>query len=194
MDEKEVTGRFVEVFNIIIRILADMKKGFLTQNEPEIKRSIERFRTGMKTGTQFVDKIIAEKDKDEPEKKFATMLLTFQVVILGVENLMHKMETKVRSKILFSQKAINEIEVLYSSMEGLFVDFKDYVITKNPHLKDKIIEGREFINKTINEYDVVHQQRLITGVCMPEASYLYLDMTDSFKRIAKGIRDLTEKI
>jgi Na+/phosphate symporter len=46
----------------------------------------------------------------------------------------------------------------------------------------------------IADYDVVHQNRLISGVCMPKASYLYIDITDSLKRISRGLVDLVEKV
>jgi Na+/phosphate symporter len=52
----------------------------------------------------------------------------------------------------------------------------------------------EDIRKLIDEYEIIHQNRLITGVCMPQASYLYIDMTDSLKRMAKELSVFAEKL
>jgi Na+/phosphate symporter len=48
--------------------------------------------------------------------------------------------------------------------------------------------------KMIEELALVHQNRLITGICMPQASYLYLDITDSLKRITRGLVDFADKV
>jgi Na+/phosphate symporter len=45
----------------------------------------------------------------------------------------------------------------------------------------------------IDDFETVHQNRLITGVCMPKASYLYIDMTDSLKRMARELAAFADK-
>jgi Na+/phosphate symporter len=104
------------------------------------------------------------------------------------------MEAKVGSNILFSEKALSEIRDLYTIMQEQFRDTKDYVITKNPGLRDSIRQHMEKMFKAIEELAIVHQNRLITGICMPQASYLYLDITDSLKRISRGLVDFTDKV
>jgi len=76
----------------------------------------------------------------------------------------------------------------------LMRDVRDYTVTKNPHILSKVNEGKEKIIKTINDFSIVHQNRLITGVCMPKGSYLYLDITDSIKKIARGLAEFAEKV
>jgi Na+/phosphate symporter len=61
-------------------------------------------------------------------------------------------------------------------------------------LKTEIKTGWEKIFKTIDEYAVIHQGRLIAGICVPQASYLYLDIVDSIKRISRGLIDFVEKV
>jgi Na+/phosphate symporter len=74
-----------------------------------------------------------------------------------------------------------------------FTDVKDYCMTKNPILKEQIKVDMENIRKLIDDFEIIHQNRLITGVCMPQASYLYIDMTDSLKRIAKELAVFADK-
>ncbi len=61
-------------------------------------------------------------------------------------------------------------------------------------MKDAARRGMEEVIKLADEYEVVHQQRLIEGVCMPKASYLYLDIVDSFKRITKSLDEFAERV
>ena len=75
-----------------------------------------------------------------------------------------------------------------------FTDLKDFCLTKNPILKEQVRVDMEEIRKLIDEYEIIHQNRLVTGVCMPQASYLYIDITDSLKRMAKELSVFAEKL
>jgi Na+/phosphate symporter len=194
MEEKELNQRFHNMFEKMTPILEDMKKGFFTQNNTILKESEKRFREILKSALPFAEKLIEEKEKDEVEKRYVNLVLPVQMTALALENLIEKMHIKVESHILFSEKALNEIKELFAVMESQFIDTKDYILTKNPHLKNNIKSGKEKIIKMANEYALVHEQRLITGVCMPKASYLYIDITDSLKRITRRLADFAERV
>ena len=66
-------------------------------------------------------------------------------------------------------------------------------MTKNPALNEKIRADMEKVRKMADDFDIIHQNRLITGVCMPKASFLYIDMTDSLKRMAKELGAFADK-
>ena len=194
MEEKELNQRFHNMFEKIIPILEDIKKGFFTQNNTILKESEKRFREILKSALPFAEKLIEEKEKDEVEKRYVNLILSLQMTALALENLIEKMHIKVESHVLFSEKALNEIKELFAVMESLFIDTKDYILTQNPHLKNNIKSGKEKIIRMANEYALVHEQRLITGVCMPKASYLYIDITDSLKRITRRLVDFAERV
>jgi len=193
MENKELVQRFIEVFDSVIPIIEDVKKGFFTQNHSILEEGRSKFEEAVKSRVPYAEKIIEEKDKDETAKKYVDLFITIQSVALAVENLINKMKTKVELKILFSEKALSEIRELYDVFQTQLRDTRDYILTRNPHLKEKIMAAKERLIELAREYDLVHQQRLITGICMPKASYLYIDMTDSLKRIARGLADFAEK-
>ncbi len=194
MEEKRLVEKFNDEFVKVIPILDSIKKGFLTQNLAIVKGNKEQFRAMLKSRAAAILGIIEEKDKTELQKQYLNLIPAFQTIGLALENLFSKMETKVELKVLFSEKALSEIKELYAILEEQFRDAKDYIATKNPVLKTEIKAGWEKIFKTIDEYAVIHQGRLITGVCMPQASYLYLDIVDSIKRISRGLIDFVEKV
>jgi Na+/phosphate symporter len=194
MEEKRLVEKFNDEFVKVIPILDSIKKGFLTQNLAIVKENKEQFRAMLKSRAASILKIIEEKDKTEVQKQYLNLIPAFQTIGLALENLFSKMETKVELKVLFSEKALSEIKELYTILEKQFRDAKDYIATKNPVLKAEIKAGWEQVFKTIDEYAVIHQGRLIQGVCMPQASYLYLDIVDSIKRISRGLIDFVEKV
>jgi Na+/phosphate symporter len=194
MEEKRLVEKFNDEFGKVLPMLDNVKKGFLTQNLGIMKENKEQFRAMLKSRAASIQKIIEEKDKTESQKQYLILIPSFQTIGLALENLISKMETKVELKILLSEKALIEIKELYTILEEQFRDTRDYIATKNPVLKAEIKAGWEKIFKTIDEYAVIHQGRLITGVCMPQASYLYLDIVDSIKRISRGLIDFVEKV
>jgi len=194
MEEKRLVERFNDEFVKTIPILDNIKKGFLTQNLGIMKENKAQFREMLKSRVASVQKIIEETNKTELQKQYLILIPSFQTIGLALENLMSKMETKVELKILFSEKALAEIKELYTILEEQFRNTRDYIATKNPVLKTEIKTGWEKIFKTIDEYAVIHQGRLIAGICVPQASYLYLDIVDSIKRISRGLIDFVEKV
>ena len=194
MEEKRNMEKFNDVFVKTMPILDSVKKGFLTQNLDIIRENKAQFRSILKSRAISVQDIIEEKDKTDTQKQFLALIPSFQTIGLALENLISKMETKVELKLLFSEKALAEINELYTILEEQFRNTKDYIATKNPVLRAEIKTGWEKIFKLIDEYAIIHQNRLITGVCVPQASYLYLDIVDSIKRISRGLIDFVEKV
>lgn len=193
MEEQELTNRFCSLFEETLPILTNIYKGFAGQKINLLKESRSKFREVWKNRLPAVEKLIGDTEKNEVEKKFVALLPHLQRVALAIDKLVDKMEIKVETHILFSQKALDEIKQLMVAVGTEFTDVKDYCMTKNPVLKEQIRTDMEKIRKMIYEFEMVHQNRLITGVCMPKASYLYIDMTDSLKRMAKELGDFAEK-
>ena len=194
MEEREMTQRFHGLFSDILSLMEEIEKGFFAQNPRLVKDTHEKFRELLKFRATQVEKIMGDKEKDETEMKYISLIVPFQTVALGMENLIDRMETKLESNILFSEKALKEIRELFQIMAGQVKDTRDYVITKNPHLDELIKKGREEMMKLADNYALVHEERLIAGCCMPKASYLYIDITDSLKRIAKGLVEFSERL
>lgn len=194
MEEREITERICKLFDETQPILTTIYKGFASQKINLLKESRSKFRDVWKNRLPAVEQLIEDKDKNEAEKKFVSLLPHLQRVALAVDSLIDKMEIKVETHTLFSQKALDEIKQLMVAVGAEFNDVKDYCMTKNPVLKEQIRVDMEKVRKMIEDFEVVHQNRLITGVCMPKASYLYIDMTDSLKRMAKELGAFAEKV
>lgn len=194
MDERKLMNQFCSLFDETQPILTTIYKGFLGHKLPVLRESRAKFRDILKKGLPFTQQLIEDKEKDEVVKKYVNLVPHLQRVALAIDNLVDKMEIKVETSTLFTQKALDEIKQLMLAVGTEFTDVRDYCMTKNPILKDQIRADMEKIRKLIDDFEIIHQNRLITGVCMPQASYLYIDMTDSLKRIAKELSVFAEKV
>jgi phosphate:Na+ symporter len=193
MEERELTNRFCSIFDETLPILNTIYKGFVGHKLNVLQESRVKFREMLKKQLPFSQKLIEDKDKDELEKKYVNLVPHLQRVALAIDNLIDKMEIKVETRVLFSQKAIDELKQLMVAVGTEFTDVRDYCLTKNPVLQEQIRMDMEKIRKMVDGFEIIHQNRLITGVCMPQASYLYIDMTDSLKRIAKELSVFADK-
>jgi Na+/phosphate symporter len=193
MEEREITDRINKLFEETVPILNNIYRGFVSEKINLLKESRLKFRESLKKRLPGVEKLIEDKDKNEAVKSFVIAIPHLQRVGLALDNLVDKMEIKVETSVLFSQKALDDIKQLMVAVGAAFTDVKDYCMTKNPILKEQIQADMENIRKMIDEFEIIHQNRLITGVCMPKASYLYIDMTDSLKRMAKELAAFAAK-
>jgi len=194
MEENTLIYDFKVMFREIDEILEALLKGFVNHKEASIKDAKKRFYEGLKARSSFAETLVEKKEKDEVEKKYVILLLTLQQILLAIENLINRISTKVESNVLFSQKAVEEIKEIYQIVKSILKDGLDYLITKNLLLKTSVEEKKERLINTISDYEVIHQNRLITGLCMPKASYLYIEIMDSLKRLARGVSDFTSKV
>ncbi|HNT43326.1 MAG TPA: hypothetical protein PKN85_02635 [Syntrophorhabdaceae bacterium] len=187
MEEREITERICNLFEETVPILNNIYRGFVGQKINLLKESRTKFRESLKERLPGIEKVVEQKDKTEAEQKFLTALPHLQRVALALDSLLDKMEIKVESNVLFTDKALDEIKQLMVAVGAEFTDVKDFCFTRNPVLKKQIESDLDKVTKMIDEFDHVHQNRLITGVCMPQASYLYIDMTDSLKRMSREL-------
>jgi Na+/phosphate symporter len=194
MEEREILEVLYEMFERALPVLKNVREGFEKENGKIVKEQSRKFSEILKSSLPFFEALVQKKEKDQVEKKGVELLLIAQMIGTGIQNLLSKMVLKTEADILFSDKAKREIGELLDEVGSQLRDLKDFILTKNPDLKDKIIERNERIVKMHQEFDLAHERRLITGVCMPKASYIYIDMTDSIRKIAWSIKKLAEKV
>jgi Na+/phosphate symporter len=193
MEEKELTQKLYEMFEAAMPALENIEKGFVTQNQAMLKHGEAQFVEMLSSNLPFTEQIVMEEQKDEVDKRFLSLLIPLQQIASAVRSLMAKQEMTLR-RHLFSVKVIVEITELLTIMKAQFKDTRELILTKNPGLKESVKSGMERIVEMADKYILVHQERLITGASTPRASYLYLDIIGSIKRIAQELVTFSEGI
>ena len=194
MEEKELTQRLYEMFEATMPALENITSGFLTQNQTMLQKGEAQFVEILSSNLSFAEKIITEVQKNEVDKRFLSLLVPLQTIALAMRSLIAKKKTVLLRDVIFGVKAITEVTELLAIMKTQFRDTRDLILTKNPLLKENIKSGMERITEMADEYALVLEERLITGACMPKASYLYLDIIGSIRRIAKELVSFSERV
>ncbi len=194
MEEQELTQKLHEIFETTTPALENISTGFLRQDQAMLQQGEQQFVAILSSNLSFFEKIASKEQKNEIDKRFLSLLVPLQKIALAVRNLTARMRTILSHNVMLSVKATMEITELLTAMKKQFRDTKDFILTKNPILKENI---RSDMEKTIEMADrcaLVHEGRLIAGACMPKASYLYLSLISSFKGVAEELANFSENL
>jgi len=141
----------------------------------------------------LIKRIMAQGEKNELEKKLLMLVPSLQKIAQATETILVRTKTKCESSILFTDKGLKELTQVITSVKELARDTGDVFTTGNPQLKRHTRAEMERITGMADDFVLEHQERLVTGTCTPQASYLYVDIMDALKRIAREVAYLAEK-
>ena len=194
MEEKELTQWLHGMFQATIPALENMEKGFMTQNQTMLEQGETRFVEILTSNLSFADKIITEGQKNKADRRFLYLLVPLQRIALAVRSLITRKKLKLVRDVISNEKVVAEVMELLTVMKTQFRDTGDLIVTKNPTLKENIKSGMEKIIEMADEGALMHEERLTTGMYTSRASYVYLDIIDSIKRIAQELVSFSERI
>ena len=193
MEKKEYIGAFERILDWMIIALDDVKRSFYSHDKDCVKSAQGEFKEMLVAALPLINRIIAQGEKNELEKKLLMLVPSLQKIAQAMDTILVRTKTKCDSAILFTEKGLGELSQVMSSVGELARDTKDALATGNPHLKSRTRTEMERITRMADDFADEHQQRLIIGVCTPQASYLYVDMMDGLKKIARELAYLSEK-
>ena len=194
MEEIELNQRLHAMFKEMLLVLESAKEGLLTGNQTTLTEAKKKLARILTSNLLFTEELVKKEAKDEVEKKYLNLLPNLQLMAEIIRNLINEKKRKIESGLLLSDKAINEIKELYTLMQTHFEDATDYILTRNPHLKMHIKTGMEDLSERAGDYVATHQMRLITGVCMPKASYSYIAIVDLIRGVSRELTTFSEKL
>ncbi|MFB3852215.1 MAG: hypothetical protein ACE148_00155 [Vicinamibacterales bacterium] len=100
----------------------------------------------------------------------------------------------LREGVLFTAKARHEILALLDRSIGMIECIRDALKTRNRTLVRHVLEESESYAKEASEFARFHEQRLIEGVCLPQASSVYLAMLDHLKGVEWHTRQIASRL
>jgi Na+/phosphate symporter len=193
MEKQEYQDALQKILGWMTVALDNVKRGLYSHDKQCLAGAQDEFKEMLVAALPLINRITAQPEKNELEKKLLTLVPSLQKIAQAMETVLVRTKTKCGSAILFTEKGMNEIIDVISSVRELARDTSDVIATGNPHLKKTVKTEMERISRMADDFALEHQQRLVLGSCTPQASYLYVDMLDALKRIARELVYLSEK-
>jgi Na+/phosphate symporter len=192
MDEKEHVRVIAESLDSFGKTIDDLKKCLFSRDKRRTKETVKAFYTSLNLSLPVFDEIMERAEKNETDRKLLSLLPMLQQIGIATQDLVGAIQTAVDAEVSLTDRALAEISEVMSLLKDLARDTNDVLNTGNEHFCKYVLASAERIQQRVDECAVEHQQRLIIGVCTPKASFLYLDVIHSLKRLAQELARLCE--
>jgi len=196
--DREISGRMIELCRSLSEMLEMTFQAFRKSTEKsireaeEVRNEVQRYSSEM---TRFlVAKSSAATTGKEWVKPCISIVSSFDRMGYNMDGILDRLKKKVREEMLFTDRAIKEINDVFQEAMNLLENLPDLILTQNKLLAQQMGEKGKLIFKMADQYSEEHEQRLIEGVCVPKSSPLYLDILFSLKGIIVHILEISGKI
>jgi Na+/phosphate symporter len=94
-------------------------------------------------------------------------------------------EQKIRGGVLFSDKAVTQANFLFDQHSGIIRSVLDILKTDNEFLKKYVQEESRKLGEACLSFATEHEERMIEGLCLPQAAPIFLALLDRMGAIAQ---------
>jgi hypothetical protein len=115
-------------------------------------------------------------------------------MVTSVADLLSVVRNMLEDAVPFTERAMREINSLFDKGVELLECARDALVTENRVLVRHILASSAQYAQLANDYAMAHQQRLVEGVCLPQASTAYLDMLEHLKGVGRQTRRIAEEL
>ncbi len=196
--DKEVGERMIRVCQSLIKMLELSFQGFRKHSEEALKE-VEKVKDEIrKNSSESAHFLIIKSSPYEKRKEWAkpylSMASSFDRMTFNIEGIVDRLKSKVQERILFSDRAVKEINDVFQEAMDLLGSLPNLILTQDKLLAQHIGEQVRSVFKIANGYSEGHEERLIQGVCTPKSSPIYLGILESLKGIIAHTLEVSGKI
>jgi Na+/phosphate symporter len=101
---------------------------------------------------------------------------------------------KCRDGVPFTERAVSEVDDMFSLLLETMNNFRDAVIRPNKVLLENVIAEGKKLEQICQDLQLAHVERLLDGSTAPRASSLYLDVLESTQSINTHIGAMAGEI
>ncbi|MDI6732968.1 MAG: hypothetical protein QME51_05545 [Planctomycetota bacterium] len=141
---------------------------------------------------QIKDYNLYNNINNDPAKK--DLSNRFEKIVSNLARLISVLKDKINKSILFSEKAVREMEYLTGTIKHLSRCLKDVSLTKNEVLAKYIIDTANTLENTADNFALGHQERLLSGICQPQASAIFIDLLNTIKEVSYHFKETGRQI
>ena len=131
--------------------------------------------------------LIARKSVDEQPNLLRVHKTLDHLKVIGdqIGGCKGPIEQKIRGGILFSDKAVTQANFLFDQHTGIIRSVLDIFKTDNDFLKKYILEESRKLGQACLAFATEHEERMIEGLCLPQAAPIFLALLDRMSAIAQ---------
>ncbi len=193
MNEKtyvELVGRILESMGTTID---EVKRCLFSRDKRRLTQAEKAFTSELTSSLPLCEALVAKKEKLQADQEFLALLPSLQRLGIAGEDLLQGVRTTLEAEISLTDKAFGEVSEIMALVKDLVRDTNDVLTTGNARFREYARTEAHGAIDRVQAYGLEHEQRLAVGGCSPKASFVYLDIMRSLKRIATELASLVEK-
>lgn len=105
-------------------------------------------------------------------------------ILKNLNRLYDLTEKKINENVLFPDKCVDETIYLLQRLTEILRPAADMILARNTFLNKYIQESQKSIEHNATAFATMHENTLITGERLPQASSIYVSMLEAIKNIA----------
>jgi len=185
--DKEVKEKMILVCQSLTKMLELALEGFqrptekFFEEEEEFEDRIYEYSSEL-TGFIISKSSSSEKGK-ERIKPYLSIASSLGLLTYNIQSTLDRVRGKCEHHILFSEKAVKEVNDVFQGTLRLLKNLPDLLTTESKSHAQRIGEEGRSMVKIAEAYSEDHEERLINGICVPKHSPLYLGIIESLKAV-----------
>jgi Na+/phosphate symporter len=196
--DKEIREKMVLVCQNLIKMLELVFEGFRRPTEKSFKEANEVKDKIHHYSSELTSHVISKTPSSEKGREWAKPYLSiassFDRITYNIEGILDRLRVKAQNHILFSDRAVKEVNDVFQEAMKLLENLPDLILTQNKLLAQRIGEEGRSMFKIANGYSEEHEERLIQGICVPKSSPVYLGIIESLKGVIGHVLEVSERI
>ncbi|MBI5408689.1 MAG: hypothetical protein HZA14_04925 [Nitrospirae bacterium] len=190
IDIKSKLTELYEITNETVEVISTLQTAFIYNTSKHLQEYRSKAEAVEKEIRPLSAIIKEAASGEEGMKPYVAVAEHLAKVWRNLGKLYELIDKKISEKVLFSDKAVNETIYLLQRLVEILRPTADLILARNTFLSKYIQESRVNIENMADEYATLHENRLITGECLPLASSVYVGMLGAIKGIAWHTKEI----
>ena len=193
MNERTIENVIGEILESVGKTVEGLQNCLFSGNKRLMNETKKTFAASLRSSLPAFVEAIRSTGKSSTDERLLTLLPACQRLGIAMEDLVGGVQAVVETGVCLTDKALAEISEVMALLKDLARDTNDAISSGNTRFRAYAASSARRIRERSTEVGMEHQERLVTGSCSPKASFLYLTVMDSLKRVAQEIGNLCEK-
>ncbi len=195
---RDALDKIEKMCEMASKMIKDVSESFNMHDREKLAEAEKLYKQLLKlerrTTEQIVKEITSKTESDESLKRYIAVPGHFAMIGANIKNIIDNTAAKIGEGLLFSDRAVHELNLLFEKCNELIICVSDLIETRNAFLSTHIINEAAKCYALANEFSTIHEERLISGVCSHRSSVIYLHILNSLKEILCYYKEIARRI
>lgn len=186
---QEILGPIVDELRIMVGTARNAFNRNSRTDLEELKKIKERVDRDIKEATSQMEAAIPGKSENEKTAllRLHSILSHLEIMSENIAGMSEPIRKKIQDGVLFTDKAFSQTNYLFNHQTGMLRSLLDIIKTDNDFLKKYVLEEGRVLIQLCLDVATEHETRMIEGLCMPQASPIFLAMLDRMRLIWRHV-------